>query len=244
MANAKYVLGVLVAMSLWSVSAQAQPPAPATEKFFANVNIGGELGTRTITTTTSKIVYDETATLVSTQPITRGPVIDFGGGYRVWNDVFAGIVVSWFGNSETASTSTSVPDPFFFNRPKSVAGTTTALKRREVAISPQAIWAMPLTDKLDVAFAGGIAIIRVSQDLVGSFSVASGTQNVTTTTSTEKGTAVGPYVAADFIYNLNPRYGIGGYARFAGGKVTLPSVVDANVGGMQVGGGIRLRFGK
>jgi hypothetical protein len=107
---------------------------------------------------------------------------------------------------------------------------------------------MQLTDNLDIAFAVGLTVIKVSQDLVGSFSVAAGTQNVTTTATTEKGTAVGPYVAVDFTYNLKllpgfkPLYGIGAYVRYAGGKVDLPSVVDANVGGMQAGGGIRLRF--
>src|SRR5438093_13738084 len=100
MANVKNVLGLLVGMALCAASADAQPPTPATEKFFANVNIGGELATRTIISSASKIIYAETATLTSTQPVTRGPVVDFGGGYRVWGDVFAGVLVSVFSNTE------------------------------------------------------------------------------------------------------------------------------------------------
>jgi hypothetical protein len=248
MANVKNVFGLFVGMALSAVSAHAQPPTPTTEKFFASVNIGGQLATRTINIATSKIIYAETATLKSGQKVTRGPVVDFGGGYRVWGDVFAGIVVSRFSNTETAETETSVPDPIFFNRPKTVTGTTTDLKRTEVAVAPHAVWAMALTDKLDLGLSAGFAVIHVSQDLVGSFSVAAGTQNVTTTTTTEKGTAVGPYVAVDFIYNVTPirgfkpLYGFGGYVRYAGGKVDLPSVPAANVGGMEAGGGIRLRF--
>ena len=248
MANVKIVLGPLVGIVLCAAAAQAQPPTPATEKFFVNVNIGGQLATRTVASSATKIIYDETATLVSTQPVARGAVIDFGGGYRVWGDVFAAIVVSRFGDTETASTTASIPDPLFFNRPKTVTGTTTDLKRSEVTIAPHAVWAMPLTDKFDVSLALGLSVIRLKQDLVGSFSVATGTQNVTTSTTTEKGTAVGPYAAVDFIYNIptlggfKPLYGIGGYVRYAGGKVDLPSVADANAGGVQVGGGIRLRF--
>ena len=92
--------------------------------------------------------------------------------------------------------------------------------------------------------AGGIAVIHVSQDLVSSFSVAAGTQNVTTTTTKETGSGTGLYAAIDIIYNLAARYGVGGYVRYAGAKVDLPAaaIVDANVGGMQAGGGIRLRF--
>jgi hypothetical protein len=129
MANVKNVLGLLVGMALCAASADAQSPTPATEKFFANVNFGGELATRTLNTSASKIVYAETATLVSTQPVTRGLVIDFGGGYRVWGDVFAGITISHFGDTETASTVANIPDPIFFNRPKTISGTTTDLKR-------------------------------------------------------------------------------------------------------------------
>jgi hypothetical protein len=44
------------------------------------------------------------------------------------------------------------------------------------------------------------------------------------------------------IYNLKTRYAVGGYVRYAGAKVDLPSANDLNVGGMQAGGGIRLRF--
>lgn len=244
MANAKIVLGLIFAMALAVATAtEAQTPQPATDKFFANVNIGGQLATRTVGASATKLIYEETATLTSTQPVGRGAVIDFGGGYRVWGDLFAGIVVSRFSDTETASTSASVPDPIFFNRPKVIPGTTADLKRSEVSISPHAVWAMTLTDKMDVTFAGGISIIKVSQDLAATLNdPPRGTQAVTVSPTNEKATGVGPYVAVDVIYNLNPRYGVGGYARFAGAKADLPSVPDANVGGMQVGGGIRLRF--
>jgi len=212
------------------------------------VNFGGQLATRTITSTSTQTIYFETATFNSSQPVARGLVFDVGGGYRVWGDLFAGLVVSVYSDTEAASTSASIPDPIFFNRPKTVTGTTTGLKRREVSISPHAIWARTLTDQFDVSFALGFTVIHVSQDLVGSFSVATGTQNVTTSTTAQKGTAVGPYVAVDVTYNLKPLhgfkplYGVGGYVRYAGGTADLPSLPNGKVGGVQVGGGIRLRF--
>jgi hypothetical protein len=46
----------------------------------------------------------------------------------------------------------------------------------------------------------------------------------------------------DVAYTLTPRYGVGGYVRYAGGTVDLPSMAGAHVGGAQAGGGIRLRF--
>src|SRR5262245_53616322 len=96
MANVKYVHGLCAALVMCAASVHAQTPTPSTEKFFLNVNVGGEMATRTLTVVATKNVYDETATLTSTQPIGRGAVIDFDGGYRVREDFFAGLFLSFF----------------------------------------------------------------------------------------------------------------------------------------------------
>ena len=241
MANVKYALGLCAGLAISAVSAHAQTPTPSTEKFFLNVNVGGEMATRTINAVARKTIYDETATLASSQPIGRGAVVDFDGGYRVRQDFFAGLLVSFFSKSSDATTSASVPDPIFFNRPKTVTGSTSGLKRSEVAIAPHASWARPLTDNFDITFSGGIAFIHVSQDIVGNFDIAP-PQNITILQTSETASAVGPYAQVDLIYNLKSRYGVGGYVRYAGAKVDLPSIADTNVGGVQAGGGIRLRF--
>jgi hypothetical protein len=217
-------------------------PTPATEPFFLNVNVGGQLATRTLDTVASKIVNQETATLASTQPVGRGVVFDFDGGYRVHGDFFAGLLVSFFGNSETATTAASIPDLVFFNKPKLVTGSTSGLKRRETTVAPHITWSRPLTDNIDLNLSGGIAFIHLSQGLAGNFDVPTGTQNVTILQTTETGNGVGPLAQVDVVYNLKARYAVGGYLRYAGAKVDLPSVANTNVGGMQAGGGIRLRF--
>ena len=237
----EYRLGLCAGLAISAVSAHAQTPTPSTEKFFLNVNVGGELATRTINVVARKTIYDETATLASSQSIGRGVVVDFDGGYRVRQDFFAGLLVSFFGKSSDATTSASVPDPIFFNRPKTVTGSTSGLKRSEVAVAPHVTWARPLTDNFDITFSGGIAFIHVSQDLVGDFDIAP-PQNITILQTSETANAVGPYAQVDLIYNLKSRYGVGGYVRYAGAKVDLLSVTDTNVGGVQAGGGVRLRF--
>jgi len=246
MANVKNVLGLglLVGMTLCAATAaRAQSPQPATEKFFVNVNFGGQLAERTLSASANRIIYEETATFDSTQTVDRGPVFDVAGGYRVWHDIFVGIGFSRFADTASASTSARIPDPIFFNRPRTVNGTAEDLKRTETGIYPHIVWTMPvLSDRLDVAAAIGAAVIKVKQDLVTDFSVPAGTQVVNTARVTEEGTASGVYAAVDLIYNIVPRVGAGFYVRYAGGKVDLPSVGETNVGGMHVGGGIRLRF--
>jgi hypothetical protein len=221
---------------------RAQSAEPGMERFFVNVNFGYQLADRSINATAQKEIYEETATLNSSQAVNRGPVIDFGVGYRVWGDVFVAVGISRFSDTESATTQTSVPDPLFFNRPKLVTGQTDDLKRSELAVNPHVLWVTALADKLDLSAGAGVSIIRLSQDIVGDFTVATGTQNVTTIATKENVTGVGLFAQLDFIYNINPRYGVGGFARYAGAKVDLPSSPDQNVGGMMVGGGIRLRF--
>lgn len=234
---------LLGAMLLCAAPAvRAQSAEPGMEPFFVNVNFGYQLADRSIKASAQKDIYEETATLNSSQTVNGGPMIDFAVGYRVWGDFFAGVGISRFSDTESATTETSVPDPLFFNRPKLVTGQTDGLKRSELAINPQVMWVTPLTDKLDLSAGVGISIIRLSQDVVGDFTVAAGTQNVTTIATKEDATGVGLYAQLDFIFNINPMYGVGGFARYAGAKVDLASVSDQNVGGMIAGAGIRLRF--
>lgn len=247
MATRNTVIGLLagVALAASASSASAQATSPATEKYFVNVNFGGQLANRTTITNVSKTVYDETATLDSTQPIGRGLVFDFGAGYRVWQDVYAGIVITRFSNTHSATYTASIPDPFFFSSivpPKTVNGITDELHRTEVGIDPHVLWVTPLRDKIDVAVALGVSIVKVKEDLLTDFTVPAGTQDVTPVLAAEKKTAAGLYAAVDFMYPLTPRYGVGAYVRYAGAKVTLPSAGESNAGGLMTGGGIRLKF--
>jgi hypothetical protein len=241
MAHVKTVLGLCAGMALCAASVHAQSPAPSTEKFFLNVNLGGQLATRTLNETASKTVYQETATLSSTQAIGRGVVFDFNGGYRVREDFFAGLLVSTFSTSSSATTSASIPDPVFFNRPKTVTGSTTGLKRTEVAVAPHVTWSRTLTDNFDVNFSGGVAIIHVSQDVAGDFNVTP-PQSVAIVQTRESKSGAGPFAQVDIIYNVKGRWGVGYYVRYAGAKVDFTSVPGANIGGMQSGGGVRIRF--
>ena len=223
-------------------SADAQVPSPATEKFFVNVNFGGQLASRTLGATVTKTVYDEPATLTSTHPVGRGALVDFGAGYRVWGDVYVGIVVSRFSTSTDASYAASIPDPAVFNRPRSSTGSESALTRTEFAINPNVTWVTALTDKTDVAVGIGASIIKLRQEVAGDFTVPLGTQSVIPIIVEEKSTAKGVYAAMDLMYSLTAKYGVGVFVRYAGGKADLLSAPSHNVGGMQAGGGIRLRF--
>ena len=238
------VCGLVAGLALFvAPHASAQAPSPSTSKFFASLNLGGQLASRTLDMSSSQTVYDETATLNASLPIGKGLVTDFGGGYRVWDNVFVGLTISIFSTSDDASYTASVPDPLFFGRFKTVTGSVTGLGHTEVATLPELIYSRALTNKLDFVGKIGPAIIHLSQDTVGSFTVPPGTQDVNVTTSSESATGTGINVSVGANYNVTERYAVGGYLRYAGANVKLDaSPDDQNVGGMQIGGGIRVNF--
>ena len=244
MAQVTKVCGTVAAVALLAVPyASAQAPAPSTSKFFVSVDAGAQLAPRSITMGATQTVYDETATLNASVDVGKGFVPGFAVGYRVFGDVFVGVGVTMFSNTGDAAYTASIPDPLFFNRNKTVSGTVTGLEHKETAILPTISYARPLTDKIDVVGGIGPSIIRLSQDTVSSFTVAAGTQNVTVGKSTEDGSATGINASIGLNYNLTERFAIGGFARYAGAKVALPSFADKqNVGGMQAGGGLRINF--
>ena len=95
MANTKTVLSLMAGMVLVAASrAFAQAAEPSTDKFLVNVNFGGQLADRTLGVTVSKPIYEETATLTSTQDVNKGFLFDFGGGVRIWGDIFVGEVAN------------------------------------------------------------------------------------------------------------------------------------------------------
>lgn len=238
-----FVLGLAAGASFVSASVvSAQSASPATEKFYVNVNFGVQSSTHDVITNASIPVYDETATLVADNKVTNGAVIDFGGGYRVYQDIHVGFTYTHFTNTQDGTYAASVPDPLVFDHPKTSSGTIQSLKRSEGGFDPYVLWVTPLTNKLDVSGAVGLAIITVSQELIQDFTVPAGTQDVVVNRVKEKKTGTGFYAAADFMYNIAPRYGVGGFLRYAGANVTFDNGTETKAGGFQVGGGVRLHF--
>lgn len=244
MAQTSKVCGFVAVLGLLAVPyASAQAPSPATSKYFGSFNLGGQFASRTFNTELAQTVYDETATLKASLPIGNGLVTDFGGGYKVWDNVFVGMTISFFSDTDNLNYTASIPDPLVTDHFKTVTGQLADQGHLEVAYLPAIIYTRALTDKID--FVGGIgpAIIHLSQDTVTSFTVPSGTQDVNVTAANDSGTGVGVNVSVGANYNVTPRYAVGAYLRYAGAKVELESSPDkVDVGGAQFGVGVRVNF--
>jgi hypothetical protein len=244
MKNTTEVLA-LVAVGLFAAgsaaNAQTEPP-----QIFVGVNVGFQAHSHVFTSTDSFSVYDETATVASTQSVSNAFLFDVSGAYRVLDNLAVGVGVSTFGDSGDASMTAVVPHPLFFNSSRTVTAVSENLDRRETFINLQAILFLPVPDFMPddarIALVVGPTIMNVSQELVRSAIVPAGTQNAVPAVESQSKTGVGFNGGFDLTYPVNPRYGVGAFVRYTGGKLDLDSVTDMKVGGFQAGVGLRVGF--
>ena len=180
-----------------------------------------------------------------------GVAFDAAGGVRVWRNLAVGVGVSIFDTDSSTAVTASLPHPLHFDRHRQVDGTADGLMRRERGIHVQATWMMPVSDRLDLSIFGGPTFFTVDQDLVTEvmfehtfpFDTASFTG---TATSSQSESAVGFHVGIDVAFYLSANVGVGGVARFSRATVDFSSVggsiVSTDAGGLQAGGGLRVRF--
>ena len=217
-----------------------------------SINAGIHLpASTTFNATTTTTVYLEPASINTAYQVPRGAFFDGGVLFRVRRAFGVGVAVSSFSGSQTADVTGSIPHPFFFNTPRALSGTTSALERSETAVHIQAAYVIT-SKRVNVAIAGGPTFFNVSQDLVAdaSYTDAYPHDSVTFTAATLSKVSqskVGFNAGVDIGVKLSKSLGIGGLIRFSRASVTFPlantaSGVSTDVGGVQAGGGVRFFF--
>lgn len=230
----------LAAAAASEVLAQTPPGPP--NRVFVDVNVGAQPSRRFITTSSTFTLYDEPASVATSQRIGNGPVIDLSGGYWVRENLAIGVGFTSFSDTGTSAVTATIPDPLFFDRSVSVNSIATDLKHTERTLHLRAVWLVPVTDKIDVAVSAGPSFVKVGQQLVSSVTVPTGTQTINVVVSDESGTAKGVHVGFDGNYFFTARLGAGIFVRYTAASVDLPSAADLKVAGLNAGLGIRVRF--
>ena len=197
----------------------------------------------------------EHVTFNSTYDSMRGAMLAAGGGARVFRDIGAGVTVTWFQPASNASYAVSVPNPLVANRPLTLSGSLEELNREEIGVHLQALYAVPLRNRLRVMLSGGPSIFRLKQDVLASieFDRLPGFTALelhdTFVTPIEE-TAVGFHVGADVTWDLWKHFGVGSVTRYSRATVTIDPGstaaasrrIELRAGGLQIGGGVRLMF--
>jgi hypothetical protein len=224
-----------------AASAQAQSEDYPVKTGFVAVYGGAQPQRRTLTSTESLPLYDETATITSILHVRNAALLQFAAGARVRGPLVVGARFSMFGRPGTSTVSASIPDPIVYGRPTTVTASGSDLKHTERGIHLYGMWFVPISDKFDVGLSAGPSFIHVAQALAN-FSVAAGTQNIASVNVTQTGNAIGFNVGVDGTYRLSPQYGIGLFVHYAGASLDLPSITSLKVGGVQTGLGFHVRF--
>ena len=231
-----------------------RPPA-ALSRIFVDVNAGNQFVTETFDDSRSDPFFVESATWDADYETRGGPAFDIGGGVRVWRGLIAGASYSRFSDTSIAVINGGVPHPFFFNRTRAIAGEATGLKQQEDAVHITAMWAVPVAQNIDVRIFGGPSVYRLQRDLVEDVVYAEVGYPYDTasfeSTNVERvrETSWGFNVGADLTWMLAGNVGLGGTIRYARAEASLASPandrsLDLQLGGLQIGGGLRFRFGR
>jgi hypothetical protein len=231
----------------------APPRKPAEERGFFTVNAGVEAGTPSMTDSFTYELYAETATTNVSYGSKAAALIDVGGGVRVFKKLFVGVAVSHASGDNAADVTASLPHPLYLNRPREVNGTAN-VTRSNTAVHVQVLVPLQTSRKWRVMLFGGPSFFDLAQDVVSGVEVDEVYPYDTATfrgvtTENRTGTAVGFHAGVDIARMMGKKrnFGIGGLVRYAKATVQLDSAsggrtIDADVGGLQAGGGIRIRF--
>lgn len=206
----------------------------------------------------SPTLFGEPATFSTDYTLGSGATFGIGGGYMFSKKFGAGVNFSSSAFPGDAVNNAHVPHPVFFNAYGNDSEPSEHdVPRGEAAFHIHAMFILMDSGKARVRVYGGPSYIRIRQTVVENFfytQSTSGTANTITITSSDvvdvKESAWGFHFGGDYTYFFNRIFGVGGYARYTFGSTTIDNplsnpgtaTVDLKVGGLQAGGGIRLRF--
>lgn len=235
---------VLTAALTVAAATPALAQGRVQDRGFVNVNALLQTATRDAQVSGAFPLYDEEVTFEGRREIGSGPVLDLSAGVRVWGDFGVGVGFSRFKDSSNVEITARVPDPLIFDNPHEQVVNAGELKHAEAAVHVSAIWFVPVTTKFDVAVSVGPSHITVQQDTItiSEANVAPGTATLNDVSRAEVSeSTIGFHAGVDLNYLVTPRIGAGLLVRYLTGSTDIAGA-NVDVGGLQVGGGIRVRF--
>jgi hypothetical protein len=243
---------VVVAMLAFGPGAAfAQTEEP---RFMLSLNGAFEPGDEEFTDDGQFPLYEEAGRLTVSGRSSTGALLDMGVAARVTGRFTLGVSAHRGASADEATVTGQAPHPLFFNRPRSFSVTVPETKRIEQALHFSAGALIQLGEKLDVHVYGGPSQFRFSQQVVGDVTISEAgsaftSVNVTPTVVARKRNVWGGHIAADFSYPVaqigNGSFRLGAFIRYAQASSefqVVSNTVSTKVGGVQLGGGVRVRF--
>jgi hypothetical protein len=233
-------LVILAATLVLAGRSQAQAQTDPGKRLFLDLNAGIQTLSPAVDAKSNSSVFGENADISTRQDIGTGPIFNVRLGYRTWRHLAVAFAFSGFEKSFSGAVTAGVPSTVVVGSPTTVHLQATGMTRRDLGYHLQATWAVPVSDKFELAFSAGPSLIHVQQPVV--HIVAAGGGNVAVVVAKDTGWAKGGNAGVDAVYSFSDRYGAGMFVRYAGGSIDLPHVKGLAIRSLQAGAGIRLRF--
>ena len=254
------LLGVAASAGAQAKPTQAKPaqprPAPRaaqpTDRIYISIDGAFQTGAEDFGETVSFVENAENGTFSTEYNVESGPALNISAGATIWRNIGVGVGVTRFSRSTPISLTASVPHPFFFNRARPISGDIGGLKREELAVHVQARANFTPSPKIQAVLFAGPSFFSVNQGIVNDFEIsetypydtATFSRGVTTTVDESN---VGFNVGADVGYFFTRQIGVGGSVQWSGTTIDMPAsggtgTFELKAGGLQAGGGLRLRF--
>lgn len=250
---------LVVAMALVATVGIVGAPGAAAQpaqRGWIDVNLGVAVAAEKSYSVTNDLpLYGERARFQADYEFPTGANFDFGGGFLFSKAFGVGISFSGTAHKAPATVSATIPHPRFFNALATGTAETEDIQKAEGAVHLQGVFVIPTSDNIRFRLFAGPSYFRVTQDTIDDirynqvFSVFNSGNSVTITGSPfseSEATAWGFHLGGDFAVFFNRVVGIGGFARYSRAEVEQTDlgglVVNNKAGGLQAGGGLRLRF--
>jgi hypothetical protein len=241
-----------LAFSLLPAGAAAQITTPLGGRLVVSLNGAVQPGDQNISSSRSFEQYDETATVLTEQNIKSGSgLLDVGAAFRLSEQFGVGMAFTSFSTERGATVTGSLPHPVFFGTPRAFSTELGGLEHRQRAVHLQAVMFIPFIENVDFMVSAGPTFFTVTQafarfDGFSEVGIPFTDVNVTQTIRRPRENTVGFNVGADATYYVTPMIGVGGMLRYTRGSVDFDlgdgQSFSLNVGNVQVGAGLRLRF--
>ena len=195
-------------------------------------------------------LFFERGQFTAEYPPNKAPAFAGTAAVRLWRSIGAGVTVTRMQSTTDAAVQGEIPHPFFFDRNRRVAGTVDGIAREELGIHAQFRLIVPVTPRFDLAVFAGPSMWQIRQDRIVTITYSSQypfdeAAFGGATVQEASGTAWGYNAGIDFGLYFSKHVGAGALLLLATANpdtVSTASAADTRIGGMRVGGGLRLRF--
>ena len=256
-------VGASLLVLLGSVQAQEQESTPSRLEFgqtllkgrltiYAN-GLSQQSGARQVADQWTYRAYGGDAKVSVSHVIASARIADVGGRLRLWRGLMAGGGYSASKTLDSTVVTGAVPHPINQNNPRVIEAKSLQSQHRLQVAHVFGAWRFPIFDKLDVAAFGGASFFNLAQGVgTNVTAVEAGGPPFAAVkidqlqTGQHRRNAVGGHVGVDVTYMATRFVGVGLLLRYTDGIVVLPAAKTGNLplagGGLEVGGGIRIRF--